>query len=367
MNATLHGYESDGYRRNNENSQSNGALNLRWGPGETYFDLRAGADRQSLRLPGARTVQPSIGLDEYATDPRGAQTPLDWSKREGERLGASFVTRLGDAELNVGADWRDKDQRAYFDQSGFPLYRDDALEMTSFTPRLRVPFVLGGLKNQLTVGADWIQWRYDSRRSNLPQNISQPTNRVRIDRDNEAFYLQDTLELSGATLLTAGWRSERAKYSATDTLDPTAPGGAFGTEAPPASATQSEEAWELGLRHALSSAWSLFARTGQSFRFVGADEIYENDVAFAAQFQILRPQTAETLELGAEWRARGARLRGTLFQTDVEDEIHLDPFTTGVGNTNLPPSRRRGLELDGELRLGALQLYGKSSLHAAGH
>jgi iron complex outermembrane receptor protein len=43
-------------------------------------------------------------------------------------------------------------------------------------------------------------------------------------------------------------------------------------------------------------------------------------------------------------------LRAALFRSDVTDEIHLDPFTTGVGNTNLPPSRRQGLELDGKWR-----------------
>ena len=32
-------------------------------------------------------------------------------------------------------------------------------------------------------------------------------------------------------------------------------------------------------------------------------------------------------------------LRAGLFRTDVSNEIHLDPFTAGVGNTNLPPSR----------------------------
>jgi len=42
---------------------------------------------------------------------------------------------------------------------------------------------------------------------------------------------------------------------------------------------------------------------------------------------------------------------------DVEDEIHLDIYSTGIGNTNLPPSRRRGLELEGRHALGAnLQL-----------
>jgi iron complex outermembrane receptor protein len=359
LNATLHGYDSDGYRRNNRNLQRNSSVNLRWGPGESFLDLRLGTDRQDLRLPGARSVQPSIGLDEYATDPRGAQTPLDWSSRDGERTGATYVTRLGAAELNLGADWRGKRQRAYFDQGGFPIYRDDALDMTALTPRARVPFTLGGMSHRVTLGADWMRWRYESRRSDLPQNIGQPVNRVRIDRDSEALYVQDAVELPAATLLTAGWREERVQYRASDAFDPTAPGGAFGSGALPAAERQREHAWELGLRQTLSRAWSLFARAGRSFRFVGADEIYENDAFFSAQFQILRPQSARTHEAGAEWRGRGARLRGTLFQTDVTDEIHLDPFTAGVGNTNLPPSRRRGLELDGAWQIAP-------SLHLTG-
>lgn len=359
INASLHGYEADGYRENNRNLQRNSSVNLRWGSGASYLDLRAGTDRQDLRLPGARIVQPSIGLDESATDPRGAQTPLDWSQRDGGRIGTTWVTRLGAAELNLGADWRDKDQQAFFDQNGFPAFRDDALEYAALTPRVRVPLVLAGRRHHLTLGADRIRWRYDSRRSDRPQNAGQPINRVRIDRDTEALYVQDRIELSAASLATLGWREERVAYQARDRFDPAAPGAAFGSQAPAAAERQREQAWELGLRHALSGAWALFARAGRSFRFVGADEIYENDAFFSAQFQILRPQSARTHEAGAEWRSRAARLRTTFFQTDVTDEIHLDPFTPGVGNTNLPPSRRRGLELDGAWRLtGTLQLTG---------
>ena len=351
VNATLYGYDADGYRRNNRNLQRNSALNLRWGQQEGYLDVRVGTDRQDLRLPGARAVQPSIGLNEYATDPRGTSTPLDWSARDGERLGTTWVTRVGETELNLGADWRGKQQRSYFDFSGFPVYRDDRLEYTALTPRVRVPFETAGWRHRLTAGADWLRWRYDSRRSDLPRNIVQPVNRVRIDRDTEAFYVKDAVEVGEGTRLDAGWREERVRYRARDALDPTAPGGASGTEAPPAAARQREHAWELGLRRRLTETWAAFARAGRSFRFVGADEIYENDEFFAAQFQILRPQTARTAELGAEWRGRNARLRTTLFQTDVADEIHLDPFTAGAGNTNLPPSRRRGVELDSELRI----------------
>ena len=346
MHAVLHGYDSDGYRDNNRNEQQNAGVNLRWGPGDSTLDVRLGADRQNLRLPGARIVQPSIGLDEYATDPRGAQTPLDWSSRDGERAGATFATRLGDSEMSIGADWRGKTQVSYFDQSGFPVTRDDRLELGALTPRLRVPFALAGMRHSVTVGADWYGWRYDSRRSDLPQNLGQPINRVRVDQDVQGYYVQDVVELARASLLTLGWREERVKYDARDTLDPTAPGAAFATQAPSAQETQSQHAWEVGLRQAISQAAALIARAQRSFRFVNADEIYEDDATFSKQFQILRPQTAHTYELGAERRAGSLFARAMLFRMDVEDEIHLDPFTTGVGNRNLPPSRRQGVELE---------------------
>ena len=39
-------------------------------------------------------------------------------------------------------------------------------------------------------------------------------------------------------------------------------------------------------------------------------------------------------------------MRATLFHADITDEIHLDPFSAGIGNTNLPPTRRRGIETE---------------------
>ena len=363
INAALHGYDSDGYRANNRNEQQNSSANLRWGPGQSFVDLRLGTERQNLRLPGARRIQPSIGLDEYAADPRGAQTPLDWSSRDGERAGVTFGTRIGGAELNLGADWRSKQQQSYFDQSGFPIYRDDALDVSSLAPRLLLPATLAGMRHRITFGADRHAWRYDSRRSDRPQNITQPINVVRVNQDTQAWYLQDAVDFTPASRLTLGWREERVKYDASDVLDPAAPGAGFATQAPAASESQRQHAWEAGLRHALSAAAAVFARAQRSFRFVNADEIYEDDAGFAKQFQILRPQTAQSYELGAEWRSPSRFLRATLFRMNVDDEIHLDPFTTGVGNRNLPPSRRRGVELEASwqvapaLKLGAGYAY----------
>jgi iron complex outermembrane receptor protein len=292
-------------------------------------------------------------LDEYATDRRGTDTPLDFSSRDGHRAALTVAHKFGEAELRIGLDWRDKDARSYFDQQGFPSFRDDALNVTGFTPRLRVPFQLGGLGNSLTLGADIYSWHYNSRRTTLPEFVNQPTNLVRADQTNDAIYLQDVLQLTAATRLTLGWRAERVKISATDTLDPNSPGFFFNTAAAPVGSNDTQQAWELGLKHAFDALWSGFARLGRSYRFANVDEIYGTDANFNAQFHMLRPQHQITQEIGAEWRSGAGSLRAALFHADITDEIHLDPFTPGVGNTNLPPSRRQGLELDGAWQAAA--------------
>jgi iron complex outermembrane receptor protein len=343
VNGSVYGFRSDGYRANNRNEQDNATLNLRWALGDGAVDLRAGLDRQDIRLPGGRFVQPSIGLDEYASDPRGTGTPLDYASRDGTRAGISVLQRVGASELSVGLDFRDKDQRSYFDQGGFPDYREDQLELVSLTPRARIRLA----RHRLVLGADWHGWRYRSQRADRPANISAPANRVSVDQDTAGYYLQDTIELARGTLLTLGWRREHAEYSGEDRADATSPACVFCTEAASFSETQRQRAWEAGLRHDLGAQVVAFGRVGRSFRFVNAEEIYESSALFAAEFQLLRPQHARTREGGIEWRRGPNAARATLFRIDAEDEIHLDPFTAGVGNTNLPPTRRQGVELDG--------------------
>ena len=347
INASVYGLTSDGYRVNNRNEQHNTTANARWAVGNTTLDLRFGVDKQDLGLPGARRIQPSTGLDEYANNRRGAQTPQDYASRDGSRAGLALSHALGDAELSLGLDWREKLQISRFVQQ--QSARNDALSVLSLTPRARIPFQLGGFAHRLTLGIDWHSWRYDSRRDSAVQNLGQPVNRLRAKQSTQAFYVQDLVELSKMTRLNLGWRGEQARFSATDTLDVTSPGfGGFQQSAGSTRDTQSQRAWELGVRHDLAREVTGYARAGRSFRFANVDEITsEIDAAFNPALQVLRAQHARTVEGGLEWRRGGHFLRAGLFRSDVTDEIHLDPFTTGIGNTNLPPSRRQGLELDG--------------------
>jgi iron complex outermembrane receptor protein len=347
INFTVDQLSSDGYRANNRNEQTNMQANSRWMLGAGELALKVGIDRQDIRLPGARLVQPSAGINLVATDQRGTATPLDYASHDGNQVALEWQQRFSGADVNVGVAHRTKNQKSYYDFNGFPNYRDSDLNVTSLTPRIKIPHSLGG-DSTLVAGIDVYCWNYDLLTSNAAANIGQPINQVSMTQQNSAWYLQNTTRLSSATSLLAGVRNERISIDANDLYNAAAPGALFGSAAAPGSFKASKNAYELGLRHQLDRGLALNGKVGRSFRFANVDEIYESSPTFTNQFQFLRPQTSDNMEFSVEQRIRDGNWRATLFNNKVRDEIHLDPFTTGIGNTNLPPTRRRGFELDGK-------------------
>lgn len=345
ISAIAQNYTSNGYRDNNQNRQSNVALTGSWSAGAVDATVRLALDRQGIRLPGARQVQPSAGVDQLATDRRGTSTPLDYAQRNGNQATADLHWQLGAGEFILGLGYRDKDQRSYFDFGGFPDYRDIDLSVYSIQPRYRMRSEALGVGHTLVAGVDLARWDYRLLRSDSAVNVVRPFNTVTADQENAAAYLLDTIKVGENVTLSAGVRYERQRLSATDAFDPLAPGGAFGSGAP--SGEDSSEAWagEVGARVRVAPQTAVIARAGRSFRFANVDEIYETSTTFNQQFQFLRPQHANTYEIGI---ALGAPvlLKAGIFRMDVRDEIHLDPFSTGVGNRNMPPLRRYGFELE---------------------
>ena len=350
FNLIASNFRTDGYRENNYNRQSNVQAEVRLLSERGDASFKIGNDNQGLRLPGARTVQASAGINQLETDRRGASTPYDYAQRVGNRATLDWRQEAGIGEFNLGLGYRDKEQTSYFDQGGFPDYRVADLGVWSVSPRMRFPQPLAGLPNTLVAGLDWYRWDYRLRVSNSQANIARPFNTVDATQENSALYLYNTTQLTPRLTLVAGARGERYTISASDLFDPTAPGGAFGSGAPAGDQKESEYAYEVALRYHFAAEWAAVGRVGRSYRFANVDEIYEfsGPPLFSREFQFLRPQTAQAYEVGLERRRARGVLRATLFNIDVTDEIHLDAFSTGIGNTNLPPSRRRGLELEAQ-------------------
>lgn len=348
LNFVARNYESDGYRVNNRQRLSNFALTGTWSGSGADATLRVSTDRQGLRLPGARLVDPSVPIDLLATDRRGAQTPDDFAQRNGNHVSLDLAWQGALGEFALGIGYRDKTQRSLFDfpQFFFSDYRQVDLDVLTVQPRYRWRGAAFGAEHSLVLGVDIARWDYRLLRSDVPANIGRAFTTVGAKQDNNSIYLHDTLTLTPRTTLSAGLRREQQRISAIDRLDAGAPGGAFETEAPAVSETNTMHAYEAGVRHQWSEAVALIMRGSRSFRFANIDEIYEFSALGNRQFQLLRPQRARTYEAGVQLGRQAAHLRATAFRMDVKDEIHLDIYTFGTGNRNMPPSRRTGLELE---------------------
>jgi iron complex outermembrane receptor protein len=355
-------YRSDGWRDNNESRQRSLNGDARWQHelGELVFKF--GGASQTTRLPGPRTVEPDAGIDEVTSDPEGTNTPFDWAKRKGYQAGLSNRFEFGRNELMLDLDYRNKQQQAYFDFGGFPEYKDADLDMWSLSPRVRLPFEAGGIAHSLILGADFQRWDYRLLTSNAPANIGTPINRVTAEQNSAGLYARDEMQLGSATKLSLGGRYEWFEIDADDRFDATAPGGLFGSGAQPGSQDEAQYAWELGLNHRLDPQHALFARLARSFRFATVDEVYGFSPGFLHEFQFLKPQTSQDAQIGWEWGSGRSRLRTAAYYMRVRDEIHLDIYSAGVGNTNFSPLERYGVELEAHGRLDSVDVHAAYTL-----
>jgi len=311
--------ESDNYRDNNHLRQRNAEVDARFGDSAHFFSIKLGGDDQDLRNPGVRTST------QLVTDRRGATTPNDFSSRSGARVNLGSGGRFGDNELAVNLTYRDREAKSTQSFFGAVTNLTTQVDTWTLSPRLRMPFTVGGLPNTLVVGADVDGWDYDSLfLGGFFNSHALATQRNRV------VYLQDNLQLTDDLRLMAGARLQRTENNVTELLP--APTSVEKDDSP--------RAYELALRYRFARGTALFGKLGRSFRIATVDE---------NRFQptLLEPQTSQDREIGVDFESERLRLRAAVFQMRLENEIYFSPLFGPFGaNINLSPTRRQGLELD---------------------
>jgi iron complex outermembrane receptor protein len=352
---------SDNYRANNRVEQKNLSSSVRLFGSQGDIALKVDLDSQDLRLPGARTAA------ELETDPRGTSTPGDYATRDGARvaLGGSYELGFGQFAAELG--YRDTTRTSLLkDYSGFgtDTYTDTRSKAWSFTPRLKVPHGALGIQNNLIVGVDLDYWDYLSRRApsqaalDTPPTPTNPTAHVNATQRDQAFFAQHHSAFSEGTKLTLGVRWQRSIITAQDTFNPAAYASGSKTSEP--------LAWEIALRQQLSTTTSVYGRVGRSFRLPTIDEVYNQfgGPLFDPIVALLDPQTSRDYELAAEYRTAPLRLRASAFAMYLSNEIYF--FAPTFSNINLPPTRRRGVEVDASAAISpSVSLFGNVSFSDA--
>ncbi|PJG56723.1 TonB-dependent receptor [Bradyrhizobium forestalis] len=351
---------TDGYRDNNRYSQENGVGNLNYTtPGLTAF-LTVTGDNQELRLPGGRTVDPSIGVDELATNRRGTSTPFNYANQQGFGATAGFTkTLVNGVDLVVDGGLRDKRQQSAFFSSPTPVpafftstYVDADLTTWSITPRLSVKSLLLGMPSQLLTGVDYYDASFRQNRG-AGQGLA-PWHNYDLRQRTVAGYIQHTVGLAPTTDVSYGARVQNINLAARDNFDPRAPFNAD-IGALPLRTDETQYALHLGAEHRLSDSVALFGRAARAFRTPDVDERVSSGPSFDPFFNPLpqtfqlKTQTSQDIEGGLRIRAGGLQMQSSLYLMDLANEIHFNPVL--FYNTNLDPTRRYGSETSVSYRI----------------
>jgi len=306
--------DTNGYRRNNHFRQTNfvGTLEAHGDRARAY--LRFAAADQSLGLPGQLTEA------QILADPKQARTPGNKSDRQDGTLTLGGAWNAGRHDLAADLSYRNKNASALFLPA---FFIDTNVNVWSFAPRAKLRFDAFGRAHDVTLGVDWERWDYDNR------------NTASGEQTNQALYAQANLWAAERTRLVLGGRVQRSEERLTEPLLPP----------DERRASHTLEAYEAALRQGFGAGWSGYAKYGTSFRLANFDE----NACFApCSATLLDPQKARTAELGVEYERGALRGRAALYEKRLENEIYFSPAV--FANVNLPPTQRRGAELEGSWR-----------------
>jgi iron complex outermembrane receptor protein len=294
----------------------------------SQFVLDFGLEDQKLRLPGART------LAQLASDPRGTANPNDFANRDGTRFGLSGSSSHDMVDTSFDVNWRDSVRTSF--QSG--TYIDTHSRVLSFSPRVRIHHEKFGFPGTLILGLDLEDWDYQSLRANSLETLGAPTARILASQENRAFFVQNHSQVTPSTKLTLGFRQQQVEMAAVDRINAAAYAQGRKKSTP--------RSWEAGLAHDLDATSAIHGKWGQSFRVSTVDESYSQfgGPAGDAIVALLGPQISRDHELGYQYRSGATRARASAFLNELENEIHF--YSPTFTNINLPPTRRKGIELD---------------------
>jgi iron complex outermembrane recepter protein len=346
------GINSDGYRTNNALAQQDAFGEIRYTKTDFTAFFNVSGDNQHLGLPGGRTVNPSIGVNQLVTDRTGTNTPIDYADKQGANATAGFTKTLWNGgELIVDGGVRQKKQQAGF-FGNFPLedfnasYVDTTLTTWSLTPRLSVKNPIFGLPSTILTGIDYYDATYHSNRSQLQSEP--PLDVYDLTQKTLGLYWQHTIGILPTTDFAYGARIQQTSVTANDILDPAAPGFFGQNQINPLNTSEVNHAFHVGIEHRFNDVFSVFGRAASAFRTpnvderVGASPIFDSMFNPAIRTFDLKTQTSNDAEAGFRIKAGRFEMQTSFYNMDLTNEIHFDPVN--FIDYNLDPTRRYGSE-----------------------
>jgi len=348
LTANINSTRDDGYRDNNEYEQTSGQIDFRLPINGDDLYLKVGRYINDLEYPGVRNYRPNEIVTDFGppfgvfvtpvdlsliNDRKGTDTPNDEARENVNFYNMGYTANLSNqTQLIIDGGYRNKDVAADFPQS-YTTFVNTEHSVYSFTPRLLNTSELSFGSLSSIVGMDWYQHDYDS--------VSDRSTR-KIDQKNQSFYWQSSLSIHDETYITAGIRTDNVSFD-----------GQNLTTSTQLNKDERENSYELGIKQLLDEKWSIYARIGKSARFGNVDE----QIAVFGTITDLKPQTAQTHEVGLGYSSNIIESNISLFHQNLTDEIRYNPISGA--NENLDNTRRKGVEVSTSISINEwIQLNG---------
>ncbi|CAB3924220.1 TonB-dependent receptor [Achromobacter deleyi] len=330
VDAYLQSLHSDGYRDHSGESREGGGGGVTFRHDNGSIRLYGNTTTQKLDLPGPRLINPTTGENQFESDPRGAKNKVDYIKTTTTTFGLQVEQQLGVGTLYADASTREKKLNGLsYDGFGDTL-RDQKLEENLASLRYRLP-INGG--HSVVFGAD-----AQEAKTTADQNAYYDfaPSKWQSRQHQYGLFAEGQIRATDSTYVTMGVRRQYAS----DKLEVISGSGEESDKG------HHLTAWQLGVRQDLTAGFGLYGKVGRSFRLPNADE------ALSVQSP-LAPQTSTDKELGVTWASDKSSARLSWFRYDLTNEIQYNPLADGMwgpgtgANTNLDPTRRQGVELEG--------------------
>lgn len=334
VDAYMQSLHSDGYREHSGESREGGGGGITFRHDNGSIRLYGNTTTQKLDLPGPRLINPTTGENQFESDPRGAKNKIDNVKTTTTTFGLQVEQQLGVGTLYADASTREKKLNGLsYDGFGDTL-RNQKLEENLASLRYRLP-INGG--HSVVFGADAQEAKTTSDQNAYYDFVP---SKWQSRQHQYGLFADGQIRATDSTYVTLGARRQYAS----DKLEVISGSGEESDRG------HHLTAWQLGVRQDLPAGFGLYGKVGRSFRLPNADE------ALSVQSP-LAPQTSTDKELGVTWASDSSSARLSWFRYDLTNEIQYNPLADGMwgpgtgANTNLDPTRRQGIELEGHHKL----------------
>jgi len=313
--------ESDGFRANSASHSNNNNLGLQFVGENSRIGLSLANGNEYAKTPGALT------LSQYQAN-RNQANSINANIGTFIDAATNSVGIIAETDLN-GFQWRTdikRRERGYYflEKSGVSASSASLAtvnDVYGMSVNKNISTIWGN--SRLIIGLEKNNW--DQRR--ITSEFGNYTNSA----ESNAIFFKNDLDIESLeSRITTGYRLEKLEKKSIDE----------DTTSNLYSSNDTQAARELGISKNINQSNSVWIKISNQYRLANIDEQSFESVSPYSPI-VLNTQTSTEKEVGWRFKATGTQFDSRVFTNDFKNEIAYDPT---IGNLNLDPTRRRGID-----------------------